>query len=77
MGMLQERRQILDQIDPTSGDIRLLQELLSTGNSTAPTISTNPMMYGLINIILVYLNNTSTQPALYPFQQDPEILIHN
>ena len=49
--------------------MKLLYVLLYTGIYTRHTISTNPIMRGLMNIIHAYLQNTIMHQFLYNFNR--------
>ena len=53
MDVLQERSLMIDHIGVISWDMQLLQELFYTGNQINLLLSTEPIMFGLMNIILV------------------------
>ena len=59
----------MDHSTPNSWDIRLLQELLSTGNHYILDISRDPTMLGLINIIIVFPQKKRTLPGYYSFNK--------
>ena len=49
--------------------MHILQELLSIGNHTRITISTDPIMNDLMNTILMYLKKTITHIDIYYFNK--------
>ena len=67
MGIPQEIICIIDPIYTTFRDMQILQELLYIWKQTRLTISIEPIIHGLINIIIVYPHQISTKAALYYF----------
>ena len=65
MGMLQEIILIIDHIVHISWDMQLLQELLYIGSQTTLFLSVDPIIIGLMNIILIYPFNKITLPVIY------------
>ena len=53
MGVLQEIILMMDHIEVISWDMQLLQELFSSGNQIKLFLSTDPIIFGLMSIILV------------------------
>ena len=53
MDMLQEIIFMIDHIKVISWDIQLLQELISTEIQIKNLLSTDPIMFGLMNIIII------------------------
>ena len=62
MGVLQEINLIIDHIVVITWDMQLLQE--STGIQTKLVLSIDPIMFGLINVIIVYPYNKITLQVL-------------
>ena len=60
MDVLQEIFLTIYHIVVISWDIKLLQELLSNGIQTILLLSTDPIMFVLMNIILISTYKTST-----------------
>ena len=52
MDVLQEKQLMIDNIRVILWDIQLLQELIYTGNKINHLLFTEPIMFGLMNIIL-------------------------
>ena len=75
IGVLHKIICIIDHIDPTSWDNQTLQYLLSTENYNRVTISTEPIIFGFMNIFIVYPQKTSTLLALYPFNITHKVLL--
>ena len=65
MDVLQKRILIIFHIEVISWDIQILKRLLSTGNYINHLLSTEPIMFGLMNIILVYPYNTIILLVIY------------
>ena len=60
---------MIDHIMVISWDMQLLQELFSTGSHINLMLSTDTIMFGLMNIMLVSPYNTSTLQVLYHFNK--------
>ena len=60
---------IIYHITGNSWDMQILHELFSTGTHTSLLLSTDPIIPGLINIILVSTYNTSTLQVIYYFNK--------
>ena len=54
MDVLQERTLMIDHIEVISVHMQLLQDLLYTGKDINLLLSTYPIMFGFMNIILIY-----------------------
>ena len=54
MDVLQEIILMIDHIEVISWGVQLLQELFSTGNHINILLSTDPIIFGLINEIIIY-----------------------
>ena len=67
MGVSLEIIWIIDPIEPTSWSMQIVQELLYIGKWISLFIYTDPFMNVSINKILVYIQNTATQPDIYSF----------
>ena len=67
MYVLQERSLMIDHIGVILWDMHLLQELLYTGNQIKNLLFTEPIMFGLINIIINYIYKKSTLQVTYSF----------
>ena len=65
MVVSQETIWIIYKIKPTSWDMWIIQELLSTENNTRFTISIKTTMNGFMGIILIYTQKKSKHTALY------------
>ena len=65
MGMLKEGILMIDHIVVNSWDMPLLKELFSTGIYINLLLSTDPIMFGLMNIIIVSPKKTRTLQVLY------------
>ena len=75
MDVLQEIILMIDHIVVISWDMQLLQELLYTGIQTRPFLSTYTIMFGLMNITLVYIYRTITLQVIYYFKNTLEVLL--
>ena len=64
----------MDLIADISWDMQLLQELFSTGIQNRILLFTEPIMFGLMNIIIVSPYNTSTLKVLYYFNNILKVL---
>ena len=69
MGMLQEIILIIDHIALISWHMRPLQELFSIGIQTRIFVSIDNTMLGLMNIIIIPPQITSTHPIVHPFNK--------
>ena len=67
MDVLQKRNLMIDHIVFISWYVQLLQELSSTGIHINLLLSTDTIMFGLMNVIIVSTYNTSTLQVLYYF----------
>ena len=68
MEMLQEIILMIDHFMVISWDIHRLQDLLSTGGQAIFLLSTDPIMFGLIHIIIVSPYKTITPQVIYFFR---------
>ena len=64
MFVLQEIMWIIYHTEINSWEMRLIPELFYTGNHASLTISTDPIILGLINTVLIYPHKTSTLPGI-------------
>ena len=67
MGMLQEIILMIDHSAVISWDIQILKDLFSTGSQTRIVLSTEPIISGLMNIIIFYIQKTITFQVVYSF----------
>ena len=74
MEVLQERILMIDHIVVISWDMQLLQNLFSTGSQTSILLSTEPILFGVMNIILVFPYKTRTIQVLYYFKNILKVL---
>ena len=74
MGVLQERILMIDDIAVTSWDMQLIQDLLYTGIQTRLLLSTEPIMFGLTNIIIISSYKTNILHVLYYFKNILKVL---
>ena len=74
MYVLQERSLMIDHIKVILWDIQLLQDLFSTVNQIKMFSSTDPIMFGLMNLVLVYPYKTSTLQVIYSFENIPKLI---
>ena len=65
MGVLQKISLMIYHIVVIWQYMQILQELLSTGNQTILSLSTDPIMFGLMNTIFVSPYNTITLQVIY------------
>ena len=75
MGVLQVRNYIISHIALTSWDMWILQDLFFNGNHTSLTVSTDPIMLSLMNIIIIFPQNTSTHTYHYSFNKILKIIL--
>ena len=68
MGVLQEIILMMYHIVVISWDIQLLHESFSTGNQTSLFLSTEPIIFGLMNVIIVFPYKTITRQVFYSFK---------
>ena len=74
MEVLQERILMIDHIAVVSWDMQLLQELFSTRSQTSILLSTEPIMFGVMNIIPVSPYKTRKLQVLYYFNKTLKVL---
>ena len=75
MGVLQVRNYIISHIALTSWDMWILQDLFFNGNHTSLTVCTDPIMLSLMNIIIIFPQNTSTHTYHYSFNKILKIIL--
>ena len=77
MDVLQERNLMIDHIGVILQDMHLLQELFYDGNQINHLLFTQPIIFGLMNIVIASTQKTSTLQVTYYFLQDTEGHINN
>ena len=74
MDVLQERGFMIDHIAVILWGIQLLQHVFYTGSQPSLLISTDPIMFGLMNIIIVSPYNTITLQVIYSLNNFLKVL---
>ena len=75
MDMLQEIKFMTDNIGVIWWDMQILQELFYTGNQINHLLFTEPIMFGLMNIILASPYKTNTLQVHYSFRKIMKVIL--
>ena len=68
---------MIDHITTILWDMEIRKKVYSAGSQVKLLLTTDPIMLGSVNIILVSTYKTSTLQVFLPLQKYPKILIHN